>query len=305
MPVSAYWVSGMFLPKTFFRLGGPGDNLAFAHLLVLPVVQFQSVEVPVAAENLVVHHAPEVQVDSLVGVGRHVAAVVCQQETDTRVEILVSVGITSGRLIAFVVYQSLGRLGEVVVVDVNLRAGKEVAVAQAEQKPGVDLYAAVAVSAGRIASDVVPVGGISDVIIILHRILIAEFSEDAETVVLEEQLGLGENVDSTVEHECQGRRHHRASQCRVLGSHAEGHQGASANQQAEVGRIAGTAQDVIMKIPIGFLQLFQLLFSQNGRAVVGNGSFLLLGLQAGHHQCKYEQNECKFLHMVGNVVQRY
>ena len=48
-----------------------------------------------------------------------------------------------------------GRLRDVVIVDVYLRTGKYIAVAQAEQEPGVELYAAVTVLARGVAADII------------------------------------------------------------------------------------------------------------------------------------------------------
>ena len=102
-------------------LRGPGEYLAVAYGLVLAVVQFQTVEVVVTAESLAVHHAPEIQVYTLVGVGGNVAAVVSEEEAETDVEVLVAVGRTAGCHVVGLFDEMLGRVGYLVVVDVYLR----------------------------------------------------------------------------------------------------------------------------------------------------------------------------------------
>ena len=174
------------LAKDVLALCRPGKDFAVAYQFILAVVQLQPVEIPVASENLVIHHAPEVQVDAPVGIGGHVAAVVGQEETQARVEVLVAMGVSSGGYVRGFLGQVFARLGEVVVVDVNLGSGEEVASSEAEEKPRVDLHAAIPVLAGRVAPDVVLVGGIAYAIEVLNRILVAELAEDAETVALEE-----------------------------------------------------------------------------------------------------------------------
>ena len=79
-----------------------------------------------------------------------------------------------------------GRVGYLVVVDVYLRAGKDVAFSQAEQEPRVDLYAAVTVFAGTVASDVIFVRAVTDAVEVVFRILVDKLSEDAEAVAFKE-----------------------------------------------------------------------------------------------------------------------
>ena len=220
---------GDMLAEDVLRLCRPGDDLAPPHFLVLPVVQLQAVEVVLAPEYLVVHHAAEVQVHPPVGVGGHVAAVVRQEEAQSGVKVFVPVSVAPRGHVVRLLRQVFARLGEVVVVDVNLRSREEVALAQAEEEPRIDLHPAIPVAAGGVAPQIVPVRVVPDAVIIFYRVLVAELAEDAEAVALEEQLRLGEKVDAPVEHEGDGHGHHRAPQRRVLGLKAEGHQRASAH----------------------------------------------------------------------------
>ena len=169
-------------------LRSPGEYLAVAYGLILAVVQFQTVEVVVTAESLTVHHAPEIQVYTLVGVGGNVAAVVSEEEAETGIEVLVAVGRTAGCHVVGLFDEMLGRVAYLVVVDVYLRAGKDVAFSQAEQEPRVDLYAAVTVFAGTVASDVIFVRAVTDAVEVVFRILVDKLSEDAEAVAFKEEL---------------------------------------------------------------------------------------------------------------------
>ena len=76
--------------KYVFRLCRPGKHAAFAQSLVLAVVYLQAVEIIVASQEFLVHHAAEVEVHAPIGVGGHIACVVSQQETDTGTEVLIA-----------------------------------------------------------------------------------------------------------------------------------------------------------------------------------------------------------------------
>ena len=121
------------------------------------------------------------------------------------------------------VHQELAGLRQVVVIDVDLRSGKDIAVAQSEKEPGVDLHAAVPVFAGTVASYIIFIGIIADAVKVFFRIFIAELSEDTETVALKEELRFGEEIDATVEHEGDGHGHYGAQLRGIAGVHAEGH----------------------------------------------------------------------------------
>ncbi len=188
------------LPNTFLLCAVQANTFAVAYGLVPAVVQFQTVEVVVTAESLAVHHAPEIQVYTLVGVGGNVAAVVSEEEAETGVEVLVAVGRTAGCHVVGLFDEMLGRVAYLVVVDVYLRAGKDVAFSQAEQEPRVDLYAAVTVFAGTVASDVIFVRAVTDAVEVVFRILVDKLSEDAEAVAFKEELRLYHQVDAAFEH---------------------------------------------------------------------------------------------------------
>ena len=85
-------------------------------------------------------------------------------------------------------HQVLGRIHDVVIGNVNLWTCKKVAFSQTEKKPWVNLYAAVAVLAGRITSYIILVGIVSHPIEVFLGILECKLSEDTEAVVLEEKL---------------------------------------------------------------------------------------------------------------------
>lgn len=63
-----------------------------------------------------------------------------------------------------------------VVIDVDLRSGKDIAVARRKKEPGVDLHAAVPVFAGTVASYIIFIGIIADAVKVFFRIFIAELS---------------------------------------------------------------------------------------------------------------------------------
>lgn len=73
---------------------------------------------------------------------------------------------------------------------------KEVTFSQTEKEPRVNLYAAVAILAGRIASYIVLVGIVSHPIEVFLGILECKLSEDTEAVVLEEKLWFDHQIQS-------------------------------------------------------------------------------------------------------------
>ena len=221
----------------------------------MAVVYLQAVEGLVASDEFGVHHAAEIQIHAAVGVGGNVTAVVCQQEAEAGVEVVVAVGRTACLFVRRFVHQELAGLRQVVIIDVYLRSGKDIAVAQPEEEPGVDLHAAVSVFAGTVASYVIFIGIIADAVKVFFRIFIAKLSEDTETVTLEEELRLGEKIDATVEHEGDGHGHYGAQLRGVAGVYAEGHQGASSQHGTEVGSVAGSTQNIVMQIPARYLLL--------------------------------------------------
>lgn len=74
------------------------------------------------------------------------------------------------------------------------------------KEPRVNLYAAVAILAGRITSYIILVGIVSHPIEVFLGILECKLSEDTEAVVLEEKLWLDYQIQSSVEHESNGSR---------------------------------------------------------------------------------------------------
>ena len=58
-------------------------HTAFAQRFVLAVVYLQTVEVVVASQEFLVHHASEVEIHAAIGIGGYVACIISQQETDT------------------------------------------------------------------------------------------------------------------------------------------------------------------------------------------------------------------------------
>lgn len=188
-----------------------------------------------------------------------------------------------------------------VIIDVDLWSGKDVAIAQAKQEPRIDLYAAVSVLTGTVAAQIVPIRFIPDTVEILLRILVTELSEDAEAVALKEKLRLGEEVDAAVEHEGNGHRDYGAHLRGVTGIHTERHQGTSAHYETEVGGIARSAQDVVMQVSAGYLLLAQFFFGQCGNAVVGGNCSLFLGIKGGGEQHQCDKAEYISFHVVRNV----
>ena len=153
--------------------------------------------------------------------GRHGCRM--QQETEAGVEVVIAISRTACLFVRGFVHQELAGLRQVVVIDVDLRSGKDIAVAQSEKEPGVDLHAAVPVFAGTVASYIIFIGIIADAVKVFFRIFIAELSEDTETVALKEELRFGEEIDATVEHEGDGHGHYGAQLRGVAGVHTEGH----------------------------------------------------------------------------------
>ena len=173
-------------------MGGPCKHTAFAQRFVLAVVYLQTVEVVVASQEFLVHHASEVEIHAAIGIGGNVSAVIGQQEADTGIEILVSFVRSSGCFVRRFVHQIFGWFRDVVVIYIYLRSGEYVAVAQAEQEPGVELDAAVAILTGSVAPDIILVRAVAQAIEVIFRILVGKLSEDAETVTFKKELGLEE-----------------------------------------------------------------------------------------------------------------
>lgn len=148
------------IAKDIFRLGRPGKNFTVAKAFILSVIYLQTIEVIIASQKFVVHHAPEVEIHPLVGIGRNIAAIISQQEADAGVEVLIAVAIAACGFVGRLVYQELGRLRYLVVIDVYLRTGKDVAVSHTEEEPGIELDATVTILARAVAADIVFVSGI-------------------------------------------------------------------------------------------------------------------------------------------------
>ena len=205
-----------------------------------------------------VYQSSQVEVEPFVRVGRYIACVVSKQETYSGTEILVAVGGTSCTFVVGLFHQVLGRIHNVVIGNVNLWTCKEVTFSQTEKEPRVNLYAAVAILAGRIASYIVLVGIVSHPIEVFLGILECKLSEDTEAVVLEEKLWFDHQIQSPVEHESYGSRDNRTAHGGIFRVHAERHQGASAYQQTEVWSITRASQYVIVKIAGCFFLFFEL-----------------------------------------------
>ena len=73
-----------------FALHGPGENFPLSDRFVLTVVYLQTVKIIVTSESFAVHHPPKIEVSAPIGIGRHIARVVGQQESESRTEIGVS-----------------------------------------------------------------------------------------------------------------------------------------------------------------------------------------------------------------------
>lgn len=233
-----------------FRLCRPGDDLAPAHRFILPVVYFKAVEFIVTAEEFLIHHPPEIKIDTPIGIGGNVPRIIRQQKTESGAEIAVSVRCSSCGHVVGLVYKIFRRFGYFVIVDVYLRAGKEIAFAQTEQEPGIYLYAAITVLAGRIAPYIIFIGIIADAIEVLLCVFITKLPEDTETVALEEKLRFGEKVQSPFEHKGNSDRDNRTLLCRIAGVHTERHECATAYKHPEIRSIAGAAKYVVMEITL-------------------------------------------------------
>ena len=132
-----------------------------------------------------------------------------------------------------------------------MRTGKEVAFAQTEQEPGVDLQSTVTILAGGVAAHIILIGTVTDAVKVFLCVFITELSENTETVALKEKLRLGEQVESAIEHQGNGYGHYRALLGGVAGIHPEGHQPAAANQQTEIGSVAGTSENIVVEVTAG------------------------------------------------------
>ena len=135
-----------------------------------------------------VYQSSQVEVEPFVRVGRNVACVVSKQETYSGTEIFVAVGGTSCTFVVRLFHQIFGRIHNVVVGNVNLWPCKKVAFSQTEKEPRVNLYAAVAILAGRVTAYIILIGIISYAIEVFLGILECKLSENTEAVVLEEKL---------------------------------------------------------------------------------------------------------------------
>ena len=98
----------------------------------MAVVYFQTVEIIIASEGFVVHHPTKVQIRSPISIGGNVTGVVRQQETESGTEVRVAVIRTAGGNIRWLLYHSCGRFSDLVIIEVDLRTGKEVAFPQTE-----------------------------------------------------------------------------------------------------------------------------------------------------------------------------
>ena len=76
---------------------------------------------PVSYTHLDVYKR-QIQIHTTVGVGRDVTAVVCQQETEAVVEVVIAISRTACLFVRGFVHQELAGLRQVVVIDVDLRS---------------------------------------------------------------------------------------------------------------------------------------------------------------------------------------
>ena len=116
-----------------------------------------------------------------------------------------------------------GGFRDLIIIQINLRACKEVAFSQTEQKPRIHLNAAVTVFAGVFSARIVFVGAISDAIEVLNRIFVGEGTEDTETVTFEEKLRLGHQVQTAFKHQGNRHRDDRTPLGSIAGIHPECH----------------------------------------------------------------------------------
>ena len=242
-----------YIAEYVFALSSPGNDFALTDSLILSIVYFQTIEIVITSKKFSIHHSPEIQIRAAIGIGGDVSAVIGQQETDTGIEILVSFVRSSGCFVRRFVHQIFGWFRDVVVIYIYLRSGEYVAVAQAEQEPGVELDAAVAILTGSVAPDIILVRAVAQTIEVIFRILVGKLSEDAETVTFKKELGFGEKVDTAIEEESDGYGNHGAQLCGVTWVHAEGHQGASTEYGTKVGGVTRTTQNVVVQISLRYL----------------------------------------------------
>lgn len=179
-----------YITEHVFALSSPGNDLALTDSLILAIVYFQAIEIVITSKKFSIHHSPEIQVRAAIGIGGNVSAVIGQQEADTGIEILVSFVRSSGCFVRRFVHQIFGWFRDVVVIYIYLRSGEYVAVAQAEQEPGVELDAAVAILTGSVAPDIILVRAVAQTIEVIFRILVGKLSEDAEAVTFKKSWGL-------------------------------------------------------------------------------------------------------------------
>ena len=206
----------------------------------MAVVYLQTVEVIVASEGFVVHHSTKIQVGPPISIGGNVTGVIRQQETDSGTEIGVAVLRATGSNVRWLLYHPCGRFSDLVIIEVDLRTGKEVTFPQTEQEPRIHLDTAITVFAGVFTARIVLVGAVSDAVEVFQCVLISKDAENTETVAFKEKLWLGEQVQTSFEHQGDSHRNNRT----LLGSdtrvHTESHQGATADQKSEIRSIAGT-----------------------------------------------------------------
>ena len=82
--------------------------------------------------------------------------------------------------------------------------------AQAEQKPRIDLYATVTIFTGTVTTDVILIRIVTYTVEVVFRIFINEFSEDTKAVAFEEKLRFYHYINATFEHIGYGHRQYRA-----------------------------------------------------------------------------------------------
>ena len=115
---------------------------------------------------------------------------------------------TSCRNVRGLINHPGSRFSYLVIVQIDLRACKEITFSQTEQEPGVYLNAAITVFTGIFSTFVIFIGGISDAIKILDCIFIREGSEDTETVAFKEELWFRHQIQAALEHQGDGHWHY-------------------------------------------------------------------------------------------------
>ena len=156
-----------------------------------------------------IHHASKVQVYSSVGIGWNITAIISQQKAQSGIKVLIPVCISASTCVRFLHRQISSRISKMIIIDVNLRACKQICIPQAEQKPRIDLQTTIPILAGSIASYIIFIGGIAYPIIIFLSILITELAKNTETVILKEQLWFHKQVNATIEYKSYSHRKHR------------------------------------------------------------------------------------------------